>query len=108
MYSYGVNVSCIFLAFGDGTFNLLGLNCDFSVQCAANVNVSSVEHSYSYSYVVCSRESRRGIAYKVEGMSKFCACGREFYVDTKIEIITENRSAHTILFVTHVRFNTIN
>jgi len=99
-----VNVSCIFLAFGDGTFNPLGLNCDFSVMCAANV--SSVEHSYSYSYVVCSRESRRGITYRVEGKSKFCACGREFYIDTKIENISENRSTHTILFVTHVRFNT--
>ena len=74
-----MNVSCIFLAFGDGTFNVLGLNCDSSVMCTANV--SNVEHSYSYSYsyVVCSRESRLGIAFRVEGKSEFCASGREFY-----------------------------
>ena len=44
MYTYGVNVSCIFLAFGDGTFNLFELNCDFSVMCATNVSKVSNIH----------------------------------------------------------------
>jgi hypothetical protein len=56
VYACGVNISCIFLIFGNGIFNLLGgLNCVFSVMCAANVSEVSKIHIHIHMLFVAGK-----------------------------------------------------